>query len=263
VTEAAAYDYGELLVLQHDEAVGPSALARVLDARAHRRPWRLIDVPAGVPALDLDRVRGVIVLGGRMGVPDSADHPWMDEELDLLRELDARGVPMLGICLGAQLLARALSGQVVRREEPEFAFLPLDRTDEARDDPVFAGWPDGSAALLMHEDEVAELPPAATPMLNGPDGVPAWRAPGEGTYAVQFHPEVDAATVAGWLREEPLRSRCADAGTDPDVLLEEVERRERFHLAVGLSLVGRWVDTIVGEGDPDPTRGRRARSVSR
>lgn len=263
MTETDTYDYGELLVLQHDEAVGPSALTRVLDGRAHRRPWHLIDVAAGVPEPDVERVRGVIVLGGRMGVPDASEHPWMVDELDLLRDVHALDVPILGICLGAQLLAAALGGDVVRREEPEIGFVPLERTDEGREDPVFAGWPDGSPALLMHEDEVVELPPGATPMLDGADGVPAWRAPGEGTYAVQFHPEVDAETVAAWLREEPLRSRCAEADTDPEVLTEEVERRERFHLAVGLSLVGRWVDAMVGAGDPDPRRGRRARTVNR
>ncbi len=263
MTDVAEFDYGELIVLQHAVRTGPSALTEVLDARAHQRPWRLVDVGAGAPPPDLERVRGAIVLGGPMGVPDRDEHPWMAAELELLTTLQQRGVPTFGICLGSQLLATALGGRVERRANPEVGYLPLTRTEDAADDPVFAGWPDGSAQLLLHEDEVVELPDGAVAMLDGSDGVAAWRTPREGSYGVQFHPEVDAAQVATWLADQQHRDHCEAVGVDPDALAEEARRRDRFHRAAGLSLIGRWIDAVVGADDPDPIRAaQRARRAA-
>lgn len=252
------FDYGELLVVQHAAHTGPSALTPVLDAR-DRRPWRLVDLGAGAPFPDLDDTRGILVLGGPMGVADRDDHPWIDDELEVLREADRRSIPVFGICLGVQLLGTALGGAVARREVPEIGFLPLTRTEEARDDAVFAGWPDGAAAAFLHQDEVTDLPAGATPMLNGSDGVAAWRAPDGVSYGVQFHPEVDGAQLGGWVDREEHRPHFTAARVDPDAFAAEAQRRDPFLRAVGLSLVGRWLDQVVGADDPDPKRGRRAR----
>lgn len=254
------FDHGELLVLQHAGHTGPSALTEVLDARAGRRPWRLVDLSAGAALPPLERVRGVVALGGPMSVSDVDEHPWLTGERELLVAARAADIPVFGICLGAQLLAAASGGEVTTREVPEIGYLPLGRTEGAADDPVFAGWPDGAAVLFVHDDEVARLPDGAVPMLDGSDGpAAAWRAPDGRSYGVQFHPEVDAAQVGSWCRREANLPRFERAGVDPDALAEEATRRDRFHRAVGLALVGRWLDAIVGRDDPDPTRGRRAR----
>ncbi|MDP9023601.1 MAG: type 1 glutamine amidotransferase [Actinomycetota bacterium] len=254
------YDYGETLVVQHVEMAGPSALTQVLDARAATRPWRLVDVSAGAPFPDLDDVRGIVVLGGSMGVHDTADHPWLEGEIAGLRAALRRGVPLFGICLGVQLLGAILGGEVRARGVPEIGFVPLERTAEGRDDPVFAGWPDGAATLFIHDDEVVRLPDGAVATLTGSDGVAAWRAPDGLSYGVQFHPEVDAAQVAAWCSEPRNRIRFERAGVDPDALAAEADRREPYVRAVGLALVGRWLDAVVGRDDPDPSRGRRARA---
>lgn len=255
-----AFDYGELLVVQHAGHTGPSALTPVLDARADQRPWRLVDLGAGAPFPELDDARGILVLGGPMGVSDVAEHPWIDDELTILRDARDRSIPVFGICLGVQLLGTALGGEVGRRETPEIGFLPLSRTEAAHDDPVFAGWPDGAPAAFVHEDEVTRLPEGAEPMLQGSDGVAAWRAADGTSYGVQFHPEVDAAQLGGWADREDNRHRFEAAGVDPDAFAAEARRRDPFLRAVGLSLVGRWLDQVVGADDPDPTRGRRARA---
>lgn len=254
-----AFDYGELLVVQHAAHTGPSALTPVLDARGDRRKWRLVDVGAGAAIPELDDVRGVLVLGGPMGVADTDDHPWIGEELALLREAQDRTIPVFGICLGVQLLGEALGGAVERREVPEIGFIPLTRTEAGKEDVVFAGWPDGAAAAFVHGDEVTRLPDGAEPMLDGSDGVAAWRAPDGVSYGVQFHPEVEAAQLAAWADREDNRPRFAAAGVDPDAFVAEARRRDRFLKAVGVSLVGRWLDQVVGADDPDPKRGRRAR----
>lgn len=259
MTEPEDFDYGELLVVQHAAHTGPAALSEVLDTRAGRRPWRLVDLGAGAPFPSLDRTRGILVLGGPMGVRDRGEHPWIDGEIATLREAQDRGIPLFGICLGVQLLGEAFGGRVKPRDVPEIGFIPLTRTPAGSEDQVFAGWPDGAMAAFVHDDEVVELPEGAEPMLGGSEGVPAWRAADGMSYGVQFHPEVDAAQLAAWVEREGSRERFQRAGVDRDAFAEEARRRERFLLATGLSLVGRWIDAVVGRDDPDPVRGRRAR----
>lgn len=261
MTEPGGYDYGELLVFQHAVQTGPSALTEVLDARARRRPWRLVDLRGGAVFPGLHRARGIILLGGPMGADDVIEHPWLEDELEILSEARGAGIPVFGICLGSQLLALVFGGEVAPRAKPEIAFVSLSRTQAGRSDAVFAGWPDGAAAVSMHVDEVTRLPEGALEMLEGSNDAAAWRAPDGHSYGVQFHPEVDAAQVAAWSRREDKQARFTAAGVDPAEFATEAGRRNRFLRAVGLSLVGRWIDVVVGRDDPDPKRGRRARQT--
>jgi GMP synthase (glutamine-hydrolysing) len=194
-----------------------------------------------------------------MGVHDVDEHPWIAAELETLREVQAREIAIFGVCLGGQLLAAGLGGEVTARDRPEIGYLPLERTTAAYEDPVFAGWPDGATALFLHDDEVVTLPEGAVPMLAGSDGVAAWRAPGGRSYGVQFHPEVDAEQVAAWAEDPANQARFERAGVGREAFIAEARRRDRFHRAAGLALVGRWIDAVVGADDPDPRRSRRAR----
>jgi GMP synthase-like glutamine amidotransferase len=237
----------ELLVLLHHPDVGPSAFLEVLDDRRRLVPWRGVDLAAGeaVPG-HLDGVAGVVSFGGPMSVTRPDDEPWMRDELAFLREAVERGVPVLGICLGSQLLATALGGEVAARRQPRAAFLPLRRTAAATGVPTVAGWPDGAAGLLLHEDEVVRAPEGAAPLLVGPDGeVAAW---GVGSaVAIQAHPEVTTEQLERWVANEQLADLCARAGIDPAALVEEARRRERFTVPLGRALVGRWLDGPVRE----------------
>lgn len=252
------YDYGELLVLQHHDLTGPDQLVPTLDARADQRPWRLVRVDQeGVPELG-ESVRGVLVLGGPMGVHDRDRLDWIDPEVELIRRAVEREVPVLGICLGAQFLATALGGEVTRREAPQVGVFALDRTLGGTEDELFAGWPDGGRVLLSHQDQVTTLPDGAIAMLEGTDGTPAWRTADGYGYAVQFHPETGPEGLAGWIGDEQLNAMFRDAGIDPDALLEDVRQRAPFLRSTGVALVGRWLDGVVGADDPTPRRRRRA-----
>jgi GMP synthase (glutamine-hydrolysing) len=251
-----AYDYGELLVLQHGELTGPSALVPTLDGRAGRRPWHTVHLDRGeaLPEPD-ERRRGVVVLGGFMGVGDQAELPWLTDEIAWLAAEHERGTPILGICLGAQLLGTALGGAVRTREVPEVGVFALDRTEAGREDEIAAGWPDGGHVLLMHDDEVHELPPGAVPLLTGNDGTPMWRV-GTTTYAVQFHPEASADTLAAWVERPKGAASTRAAGLEPEEFVADVRRREAHLHAAGLSLVGRFLDAVVGADDPTPRHRR-------
>jgi GMP synthase (glutamine-hydrolysing) len=237
----------ELLVLRHHAETGPSAFVEVLDGRRATVPWRLVDLAAGeeLPST-LEGVAGLLVMGGPMSVTRPDEHPWFAPEHQLLRDAVAAEVPVLGVCLGAQLLGAALGGEVAARHTPRTAYAPLRRTAAGTGDPVTAGWPDGAPALLLHEDEVVRYPAGAVPLLTDADGsVVAW---GLGSaLAIQAHPEVDLAQLERWALLDALNGLFTAAATDPDALLEEARRRERFTVPLGRALVGRWLDGPVRE----------------
>ncbi len=230
----------DLIVLNHDEHCGPSAFTSVLESLPPDLLWRQVEVAAGADLPEpAEQAAGVLVLGGPQSATAPEALPWMSGELDWLRRAVRSGVPTMGICLGAQLLGRALGGGVVRRPRPEVGFLPLTRTAAGRGDPVLAGWVDGSAPLLMHEDDVNPLPPGAVPLLEGADCTPAWRL--GSAVALQPHPEVTAEQVGEWTRMPGLDALLAAAACDAAELIAQAQARESDLVAAGRSLFERWL----------------------
>jgi GMP synthase (glutamine-hydrolysing) len=168
----------------------------------------------------LDGLDGLVTLGGGDSVRDIARHPYLLEEAALLREAVAREVPVLGVCLGAQLLAHALGGEVRRATRRTVAWLNLEPTEAGAADPLFGALGTPVPALHWNED-VFSLPPGAEELLDRPgEGVEAFRA-GACAWGVQFHPDVDAdaledwyAGYGAWLAEAGVteaQARAADA----------------------------------------------------
>ena len=165
---------------------------------------------------ELDEVDGLISFGGAQSAVDLFAEPALQAEADLLARAVASGVPVLGLCLGAQLLARAL-GAPVRRSGRTVAWLRLERLPGASSDPLISALPPVVPALHWNED-VFDLPPGAVELL-GPrvEGIEAFRA-GTSAYGLQFHPEVDSTVLerwyvdyASWLAEAGVAERDARA----------------------------------------------------
>ena len=144
---------------------------------------------------DLDETDAIVSFGGEK----SAWDPEFAPEVELIREAVAREVPFLGVCLGAQLLAYALGGEVSRLPRRLIAWAPLEVT--AADDPVLGALPNGAHALHWNEDGI-EPPPGAVEVYARPEGGRAegFRV-GRLAWGVQFHPEIDAAALDGWYAE--------------------------------------------------------------
>jgi GMP synthase (glutamine-hydrolysing) len=147
---------------------------------------------------DLGEVSGVVTFGGTVNVDQVHDHPHLAEVRAYTREAVDRGVPYLGICLGSQILARALGVEVVRGPFREVGFEPVRPTPDAKDDPLLSFLGEQEMVLQWHED-THELPEGATLLATG-DRIPvqAYRL-GDLAWGVQFHLEVDATELGWWL----------------------------------------------------------------
>jgi GMP synthase (glutamine-hydrolysing) len=154
-------------------------------------------MPAGAELPPLDEVAAVITFGGTVNVDQTERHPYLATVRAYTREAVERGVAYLGICLGSQLLARALGVEVVKGPK-EVGFEPVRAVPAAKEDPLLSFLGEDEYVMQWHEDTY-ELPPGGTLLVTG-DRVPiqAYRV-GEAAWGVQFHLEVDATELDWWL----------------------------------------------------------------
>jgi GMP synthase-like glutamine amidotransferase len=141
----------------------------------------------------------VIVLGGFMGVHDTAKHPFLDPLKAFMAGAVERGTPLLGICLGGQLLASALGAEVRSGSRGERGVREVVLTEAAPDDPLFAGIPGTFPVFQWHSDSF-DVPTGAVHLASSPACPGQAFRYGSSAYGLQFHPEVNAEIAADWSR---------------------------------------------------------------
>ena len=153
------------------------------------------------PPVPLERYGAVIVFGGSMHADQDDRHPWLREEDAFIRDLLDRRVPLLGVCLGIQLIAKAAGAAVYPLAGgPEIGWFPVELTAAAADDPLFGDLPVRFEAFGWHY-YTYDLPPGAEEFARSATCNQAFRF-GEAAWGVQFHPEVTLETVRSWLDDE-------------------------------------------------------------
>jgi GMP synthase-like glutamine amidotransferase len=200
-------------------------------------------VPADDP-LPAARFEAALVFGGAMNVHEEEANRWLVEEKALLRELLAAAVPVLGVCLGAQLVADAAGGRVGRASEPEIGWHEVERSDTR--DPVIGPLPAGFLAFQWHSFEF-ELPPGATALARSPVCLQAFRA-GERTWGIQFHAEVSRTEVNAWLDDYEKDPDAVRIGLDPEALRAESEARLGAWNELGRGLCDRFLEAAATAG---------------
>ena len=172
----------------------------------------------------LDEYQGLVVLGGEMGALDDLEHPWLADVRGLLSAAVSRRMAVLGICLGAQLLAAATGGRVAAMSEgPEVGTLLVAKRDVAAEDPLLEELPLTPDVLQFHNDEVVSLPPSAKLLASAPKAENQIFRVGSCAYGFQFHVETSPETVLGWVRDMPDIAEQARPGQ------LEPENLETFH----------------------------------
>lgn len=199
-----------------------------------RRGWRIVTYDAGVDELwkiDLPQVDLLVVLGGPIGAHDDALYPFVNEEVELIGQRLESGRPMLGICLGAQLMARALGARVEPMASKEIGYAPLQLSAAGQASPLAALA--GQPVLHWHGDQF-DLP-AGVPSLAATPLCPhqAFMA-GDHAMGWQFHLEVDAARIEQWLIGHTGELR--QAGIDI-AALRQAAAQHRAGLAAALDAV--------------------------
>jgi len=198
------------VVIQHLAAEGPGLIATVARAHGFTLDIRRMDRGDAVPAADT--LEGLVVLGGTMGAYDAAAYPHLAAEQRLLAEACTRDIPVLGVCLGAQLLAAALGARVFRGQAAEIGFGIVTLTPEGMRDPILG--PSGPAFPAFHwHSDTFDLPSGATHLATSAAYPRQAFRVGERAYGLQFHVELDWTLARDWAAALP-----------PGIKLEEQRR---------------------------------------
>ena len=186
-----------ILIVKHVEIEGPGTLGEFFENTA--REVKTIELEKGdrLPK-DSSHLEALVVLGGPMGVYDEQQYAFLEDEVRLLAEAVQRGVPTLGICLGAQLLAKAFGSRVEKAPHKEVGWFKVDLTKEAEQDPLFKGQDKQIDVFQWHEDSF-EVPKNGVLLASGELCRKQAFKVGDCGWGLQFHPEMSGRMLAEWL----------------------------------------------------------------
>ena len=181
-----------ILVIQHSKISDAGHLGAALRTNGQKVRTVRVDLGQQLPA-DLDDVHGLVSLGGPQSANDA--HAWVAQEQSLMRDAHAAGIPVLGLCLGAQMLAKALGGEVSRMPKPELGWVTVKAASIGVEDVLHGGIGWSQTVFASHGEHVSKLPEGATPVMKG-DACPvqAFRV-GATSYGFQYHPEWTRETI--------------------------------------------------------------------
>jgi GMP synthase (glutamine-hydrolysing) len=228
-----------VLAIVHQRDAGPGVFGEAIrEMGGVLDEWTLSERPQ--PPADPLGYDAVLVLGGAMNVDEGERHGWIAEEEALLRELLEPEVPLMGLCLGGQLLARAAGARPRRAARPEIGWHRVELTAEGAEDPVLGPLAPAFEAFQWHSYEFP-LPPGAVPLARSGACLQAARI-GERAYALQFHPEVSRADALHWVEDYEADPDAVRIGIDPAVLGPETEAKIGAFNQLGRDLCRRWLE---------------------
>lgn len=189
----------QALIVQPVGIEGPGALGTALEKEGWQLEVRQMDKPGASLPRDLRPYQALVVLGGPMGADDHDRYPYLAGIKQIILEAIVRGLPVLGICLGAQLVARAMGAKVYRNQIREIGWYTLRLTPAGRRSPLFSGLPEEFPVFQWHADTF-DLPPGAVRLATTPTCLNQAFALGSRVFGLQFHLEVTPEMVRTWVK---------------------------------------------------------------
>jgi GMP synthase-like glutamine amidotransferase len=230
------------LVLQHVAVEGPGSLGSYLEARGWKLETVALHADARLPE-DAQGYQAVIVMGGPMGVYDEAAYPFLRDEHQFLTQVLAQGVPLLGICLGSQLLAKALGARVYRSPQKEIGWYTVDLTPAGVADPLFADLTSPVPVFQWHGDAF-DIPAGATPLASSPLCTHQAFRYGDQVYGLLFHLELTPAIIHSWLEAFHDELVSLPGVIDPERIVAEIPHRLVGYQQVGARVFANLVEHI-------------------
>jgi GMP synthase (glutamine-hydrolysing) len=231
-----------ILALVHQPDAGPGVFADPIVERGGRLDEWLVSKDAAPPA-DPASYDAVMTFGGAMHADQEDNHPWLRDQKRLLADLIEGGTPVLGACLGAQILCEAVGGQVRRMETPEIGWVEVEVTPDGAEDPLIGPMAPGFTGFNWHSYEC--LPPAGAAILAKSAGcIQSYRV-GDSVWGIQFHAEVSAADADHWIDTWEEDEDAVRIGLDHEALRVETNRQIAGWNQVGRELCARFLDAAV------------------
>ena len=230
----------EILVFRHARHEGPGYLAEFLER--HHLPHRIIRIDQNDPVpTSIDGVSGFVWMGGYMSVNDPL--PWIPKVMRLIQEAVAADVPVLGHCLGGQLVSKALGGEITDSPVKEIGWLPVSRVNSPVANAWLNGLPEEFEVFHWH-GETFSIPEGATRILASPHCANQGFVLGK-TLAFQCHVEMTAEMVRKWARASP-KKRTKDGATvqSEEQMTAELETRVQRLQRVAEKFYGRWIQGL-------------------
>lgn len=230
-----------VLIVENDQLLaGAGWIARVLDRRG--LPYRQVDATAGgLDGIDAAELSGLITLGGRAHAWQEDADPFLRTERLLTEQCLAQDVPILGCCLGGQVLARALGGTVRPAAAGEYGWLDIAPTAEGARDPLFRLAATADEVYLWHDDEF--LLPADAVHLSTSAATPMQAFRHGRAWGLQFHPECDLPLFDFWHGNFP--EACELVGLDRQAMRQTAERRERQDDLFAVRLIDAFASVVL------------------
>lgn len=205
-----------VLIIKHIDIEGPGLIEYCL--KQEKIPYQILNLTPSVHLPNLEKITYIVLLGGPMSVYEEDRFPFLREEDLFIKEAIQRGKAMLGICLGAQLIAKALGAKVSKAPAKEIGWYDVSLTEIGSQDPLFSNLPKTFSVFQWHEDTF-EIPKGGKLMAtSSPVPHQAFRY-GEKVYGLQFHLEVTDEMISEWMEtyEEELK------GLQPSLTFSKTE----------------------------------------